>query len=236
MVGTSHTHVGAYKKQRDAPGWAQGLAASSAGALRAQLSRQSHMLTCCGPAGLLPRPGLEIPPVPEERQLRPGNAPAKARLGGKGSFGCLQRRREGNRDSCSCALPVWPPGPLLPRGWSQDGGATRVPKPECRRKPPGAPRGSRDMRGQPQGSSGTSEGARTPLPVREQEGPREPSPLRAPPLRLLRAGLARRGSRRWLWPGHGGWTAAARGLSLPHTGTADGTGKCGGAPVQKWEV
>lgn len=64
-------------------------------------------------------------------------------------FGWLQRRREGNGNSCSRALPVWPPGPLLPRGWSEDGRSTRVPSSECCGKRPGAPRGSRDTRGQP---------------------------------------------------------------------------------------
>lgn len=70
---------------------------------------------------------------------------APTRLGGKGRFGCLQkRRRERKGNSCFRALPVWPP-----RGWSEDGGSTMVPNSECCGKPPGVPRSSEDTRGQP---------------------------------------------------------------------------------------
>lgn len=134
--------------------------------------------------------------------------------------------------------------------WSPTRNVAGSPR-EC----PRAPRTRGGSRGFAQGSSRTSVGARIPLPAREQEGQREPSPLRA----LPPAPSPRRPGPTGRPPvavGRADGTAEARegclfltsGLprcSPPRATGCPGLGAatqecpartCGGAPVQKWEV
>lgn len=105
------------------------------------------------------------------------------------------------------------------RALCEDGGSTRVPNPECCGKPPAAPRGSRDTRGQPRRHSGLPPHIRT-----SQDGPACPGaggteghqPRADPSTSAFSAAARPDGAPAGLWVAGG--TAEARGCLFPIPG------------------
>lgn len=106
------------------------------------------------------------------------------------------------------------------RALCEDGGSTRVPNPECCGKPPAAPRGSRDTRGQPRRHSGLPPHIRT-----SQDGPACPGaggteghqPRADPSTSAFSAAARPDGAPAGLWVAGG--TAEARGCLFPIPGS-----------------